>query len=122
MRVRDPLGANVSLTEISTSCLWNKKWSHNPVGLVCDLVACHPPPDQTNLNMASTYVAGSVVLLGTVITYECTQNPKPTYFDSDRDKARIDLQCLETGFYNDSIVWPTCVESEQTNLYVLCYW
>eukprot|EP00094_Tigriopus_californicus_P011789 TCALIF_11387-PA protein Name:"Similar to Svep1 Sushi, von Willebrand factor type A, EGF and pentraxin domain-containing protein 1 (Rattus norvegicus)" AED:0.18 eAED:0.20 QI:5/0.76/0.61/0.96/0.43/0.51/31/0/2019 len=96
---------------ITTTCLWNQQWSQNPAGFVCDLVGCNPPPDQKGLSMVSTYAPGTQVLLGWIITYECIKTPNPTYFDSDRSKKKIDLKCLDTGFYNDSIVWPTCVEN-----------
>ncbi|XP_059083342.1 sushi, von Willebrand factor type A, EGF and pentraxin domain-containing protein 1-like [Tigriopus californicus] len=111
MRIRDSLGSNISLPSITTTCLWNQQWSQNPAGFVCDLVGCNPPPDQKGLSMVSTYAPGTQVLLGWIITYECIKTPNPTYFDSDRSKKKIDLKCLDTGFYNDSIVWPTCVEN-----------
>ncbi len=69
-------------------------------------VACVDPPFPTNgTNLVRHYVEGTTVAFGAKVNYTCT----PGYlFDTDKDKASIEVECKSDGTWNAPAEWEKC--------------
>ena len=78
----------------------------------CEWTQCVDPPYPRTANnggLKSDWNGANVYEFGSHATYTC--NSTDTYFDTDREMASFELECLEGGRWElPTPTWPLCVK------------
>ena len=102
--------------KLTNKCLWRRSWSPHPSLLPCHITHCPDLPSiptTTNLEEADDHWAK----VGKTKTLRCKGIKEDLnhtmFFETDRSKSEMLLDCLENGSYAHVEEWPVCLQGDQ---------
>ena len=88
----------------SITCNWNKTWTPSSELDSCVWVACINPPEPPSETNLEVEWDGVPVNFTYNVSYSCSSDNLPTYFEEDEEMPQYNLTCLGMIFvYADSI-------------------
>ena len=106
----------IYVPKLTNKCLWRRSWSPHPSLPPCHITHCPDLPSiptTTNLEEADDHWAK----VGKTKTLRCKGIKEDLnhtmFFETDRSKSEMLLDCLENGSYAHVEEWPVCLQGDQ---------
>ena len=106
----------IYVPKLTNKCLWRRSWSPHPSLPPCHITHCPDLPSiptTTNLEEADDHWAE----VGKTKNLRCKGIKEDLnhtmFFETDRSKSEMLLDCLENGSYAHVEEWPVCLQGDQ---------